>query len=123
MLVNMAYKKRKPISKKLRDQILLKTEGRCGYCGVKLTGKWHIDHIIPFSRSKSNDSPENLMASCPQCNRFKCTFTLEEFRSELKDQVTRARKYSVNFRFAEKYGLIKVIEKPIVFYFENKEEE
>ncbi len=28
-----------------RQEILAKTHGRCGYCGVELNGKFHLDHM------------------------------------------------------------------------------
>jgi len=34
---------------------------------------------------------------------------LEQFRKEIESSVDKLRQYSVNFRFAERYGLIKVI--------------
>ena len=116
-------KRRRHISKKERLEIASKTNNRCGYCGEPLPERWHVDHIEPFAKNGTTCEKDNLMAACPQCNRFKDTFTIDLFRRELKQQVDRARRQSVNFRFAEKYGLIKVTDRPIVFYFEtlNKE--
>lgn len=111
-------KKRRSITKKERSLIASKTNNKCGYCGVDLPCRWHVDHIEPFAKESSKCALDNFMASCPQCNNFKHSHTLERFRSELSVQVLRAREYSVNFRLAEKYGQIEIINKPIVFYFE-----
>ncbi|EPC3581060.1 HNH endonuclease, partial [Citrobacter braakii] len=32
------------------------------------------------------------------------------------------RSYSVNFRTAERFGLVEVVEKPVVFWFEKYQE-
>lgn len=40
-------------------------------------------------------------------------------RREIEKQIERARAYSVNFRTAERFGLVEVIEKPVVFWFEK----
>jgi hypothetical protein len=47
-------------------------------------------------------------------------YQLEDFRRELGLQVKRARERSVNFRLAERFGLIQVIDTPIVFHFERE---
>lgn len=115
--------KRRTISKKERTLVAAKTKGRCGYCGIILPERWHIDHIIPFVY-RGNDDFENMVAACPQCNNFKSSFSLEEFRKELQQQPVCGEKYSVNFRMSMKYGLIKRVHKSIIFYFEkisNKE--
>ena len=46
-------------------------EGKCSYCGIKLSFKeGQIDHIVPLSRGGSNDIG-NLAWSCPHCNNKK----------------------------------------------------
>ena len=112
-------KKRKSVSKSEREAIALKTNNRCGYCGIDLKKGWHLDHIVPFASNAGKCEESNYMASCPQCNMFKQSWSLEQFRSELSMQVERARDYSVNFRFAEKYGQLELTKKPIIFYFEK----
>ena len=123
-----------------RDEILKKTNGHCAYCGIYLNNKFQVDHIIPkrlvhflkgdgymvprflkhlLGNTSNIEHIDNLLPSCPQCNNFKSHLSLEEFRNELENQVERARKYSVNFRFAEKYELIEIKKKEIVFYFEK----
>jgi hypothetical protein len=108
------------IPKAVRDKVLNRFNGLCGYCGCKPV-KLSVDHIIPFVKLP-DDSEDNLMPCCFACNSFKSVFNLEQFREELSKQVERARKYSVNFRMGEKFGLIVERKKKIKFYFEIMEE-
>ncbi len=118
------------MKKEIRKQAHDKCGGRCAYCGEDITLKtMQVDHIRPkrnFYYGAGRDIPDydvddirNLNPSCRKCNNFKNVFSLEEFRQQLESQVDRARRYSVNFRMAEKFGLVQVEERPIVFYFEK----
>lgn len=113
-----------------RQKIFDKSGGKCWYCGTPLEGnKWHKDHVKPIYRGhavdRSNndfygeDTEDNLVPACSPCNLFKGVFSVEEFRVEISKQVERARKTSVNFRTAERFGLIQVVDKPVVFWFEE----
>lgn len=118
-------KARVKLSKAQRELIKAKFGGRCAYCGEPLA-TMHVDHLVPFASThchegKDPNRMENLMPSCPPCNNFKMTYDLEQFRRDLEAQIWRARKYSVNFRFAERYGLIKTVETKVRFYFETVE--
>lgn len=113
--------KRKKISEADIARVFEKTNGHCAYCGKDLkrgSQKIEIDHAFPIYYGGDN-SIRNLLLSCPQCNNFKHSFSIEELRNELLKQIDRARRYSVNFRFAEKYGLIEIKENKIEFYFEK----
>jgi hypothetical protein len=114
---------------KKRREIWNKSGGKCWYCGCELPEKgWHADHfepvlrafdIVPRDKRKNPnkfevrhnggfenpelDNQENLVPSCAPCNLFKSTFSVEMFRNEIKKQVDRARKSSVNFRTAERF--------------------
>lgn len=92
---------------------------KCGYCGVDLPKRFHIDHVVPFRSNKGSCDQLNLMAACPKCNNFKSILSVEQFRRELSYQSERAFKRSVNFRMAHKYGQIKLTPHDIVFYFEK----
>lgn len=132
---------------KKRQAIWDKSGGKCWYCGCDLPEKgWHADHFEPVLRTfeivpreerknphafevrhdggfekPERDSEENLVPSCAPCNLFKSTFPIEMFRREIQKQIERARKTSVNFRTAERFGLINITEKPVVFWFEEDE--
>jgi 5-methylcytosine-specific restriction endonuclease McrA len=114
-----------------RQKVLNKCGGHCAYCGDEITLKtMQIDHIMPklfFGFGCEEDIPNygvddiiNLNPSCRKCNNFKNVWSLEEFRRELEVQVERARKYSVNFRMAEKFNQIQINKQPIIFYFEKE---
>ncbi|WP_156964242.1 hypothetical protein [Trabulsiella guamensis] len=65
---------------------------------------------------------ENLFPACAPCNLLKTSYSLEMFRKQVSLQVERGRKSSMNFRTAERFGLVEVIEKPVVFWFEQYQE-
>lgn len=119
----------------------MKFGGYCAYCGQLLPEKgWHADHVEAALRKwefgerqadgtrrtfatgefwrPENDAIENLFPACASCNLFKATFTVEGFREQIGEQVSRARSYSVNFRTAERFGLVQVVDRPVVFWFE-----
>jgi len=119
-----------------------KSDGKCWYCGCGLPEKgWHADHLEPIRRYedfsitdkgirhfKTCENPhldtiDNMVPACKKCNLFKGVFSIEEFRNEISAQVDRARDYSVNFRTAERFGLIEIINKPVVFWFENNDKD
>lgn len=144
--VELQVKTGKPkakITKAQRVELRLKFAGRCAYCGCKLPEKgWHADHVEPVLRdfdivrappgsgvthvSRSNGRvfhPErhaldNLFPACSPCNLFKATFSVEGFRKQIAMQPERANAYSVNFRTAQRFGLVTVIERPVLFWFE-----
>jgi hypothetical protein len=61
-----------------------------------------------------------LMPSCFGCNNYKMTWSMEEFRRNIAEQIERSRRQNINFRLAERFGLIEITGKPIVFYFEKQ---
>lgn len=116
---------RKSIPKSVRDSVRLRFGGRCGYCGSR-PDKLQIDHIRPVSASGVKDqdlnAEENLMPACFSCNNYKMNMSLEQFRTELAQQVWRARTHSLNFRLAERFGLVRETEAKVTFYFEQPTE-
>jgi hypothetical protein len=62
------------ISKRLRFEILKRDEFRCKYCRNDKT-LLTVDHVIPRSLGGS-DAPENLVASCDDCNTGKSSTLL-----------------------------------------------
>lgn len=118
---------RKAIPKATREKVKSKFGGRCGYCG-HLPGVLHIDHIIPYTHESYREASggpdphrlENLMPACAGCNNYKTSMSLECFRMMLKEQIRMLRDRQVNFRLAERFGQVQVVESPIVFLFERQ---
>ncbi|PKM17454.1 MAG: HNH endonuclease [Gammaproteobacteria bacterium HGW-Gammaproteobacteria-15] len=117
-----------PLTKKQREALKPMFGGRCAYCGCKLGSKWHADHVEAIYRGYDtptglmrphNERLDNYFPACVPCNLFKTTFSVDEFRMEISKQVERGRKSSVNFRTAERFGLIQEVQKPVVFWFEK----
>lgn len=135
------------MTRKQRERLRMKFGGRCAYCGCVLPEKgWHADHVQAVLRKSERcmkaaekgifrlkttgevfrpeaDCPENIFPSCAPCNLLKTTYSLEMFRKQVSLQVERGRRSSVNFRTAERFGLISVVNKPVVFWFEQYEGE
>lgn len=67
----MESKKRKPISKKTRFDIFKRDNFTCQYCSAKPPKiPLEVDHIIPVVNGGDN-SHDNLITSCFDCNRGK----------------------------------------------------
>ncbi|EBQ5259763.1 TPA: HNH endonuclease signature motif containing protein [Salmonella enterica] len=135
------------LTRKQRERLRMKFGGRCAYCGCVLPEKgWHADHVQAVLRKSERcmkaaekgifrlkttgevfrpeaDCPENIFPSCAPCNLLKTTYSLEMFRKQVSLRVERGRRSSVNFRTAERFGLISVVNKPVVFWFEQYEGE
>lgn len=66
----------------LRDRIL-ESGGRCEWCGVSVVASaFEVDHIISLSQGGGN-IPENLVVSCPSCNRRKAEKHPVHFAQEI----------------------------------------
>jgi 5-methylcytosine-specific restriction endonuclease McrA len=124
----------KQISNKaeLKNRLLIKTNYRCAYCGCELDyNNSQIDHVIPkrrgsdhiyhsnFNKPKGSDEEYNLMACCGSCNSSKSDLDLEDFRERVLDRVTRLNDYSTEYNIAKRFGLVKEIDIPVIFYFEK----
>jgi 5-methylcytosine-specific restriction endonuclease McrA len=115
-----------------REGVYNKCSGHCAYCGIEITFKqMQVDHIKPLYRNdkvetledwgveRGTDEMDNLNPSCSRCNKWKSTFSLEMFRTIVKNSIERMERDTPNFRLARDYGLIEVVEKPVIFYFEK----
>lgn len=135
------------LTKKQRAELRMKFGGRCAYCGCELGEKgWHADHVEAVLRKSERcmkaaakgifklkatgefyrpdaDRLENLFPACAPCNLLKTSYSLEMFRKQVSLQVERGRKSSINFRTAERFGLIEAVSKPVVFWFEKYHED
>ena len=121
--------KRKPISKKLREQVYQKYNGHCAYCGCELEIKdMQVDHVLSVARAKwikdelNLNNIDNLMPSCRACNYYKDTYSIETLRKNLSTLMERVRKQYI-FRLAEKYGMVQEMNWDGKFYFEKVNDE
>lgn len=86
--------KHKAIPKKMREALYQKYNKRCAYCGCQLEYKdMQIDHIASVYvntdiRQTMTEQElydiKNLMPTCRQCNFYKSTFSIEDFRERLQ---------------------------------------
>ena len=53
----------------------------CYWCGKKLNGKYHLDHVIPLHKGGKH-IVANIVASCPHCNLSKGSKMPNEWISE-----------------------------------------
>ena len=125
----MAY-----IKKEIREQVWNKYGKCCAYCGTELEyKKLQVDHIQAYWHNDTNESAikygltkgkheiENFNPSCARCNRWKSTFSIEQFRNEIQQQLIRLKRDSSNYRMALDYSMIVEDNKPIEFFFERWE--
>lgn len=118
--------KRKPIPKKIREQVYAKYNGHCAYCGCELKYKdMQVDHLDAVYRAEaegreSSDSIENFNPSCRMCNFYKGTSKIEEFRKKLL--TFQAVHFPEHFhtRLAHKYGMMTFAKWDGKFYFEKE---
>jgi len=111
-----------------------KYNGRCAYCGCKLTkSNFNVDHIEPIFRNdtdeqiekwnngqkRGDNSIENFNPSCISCNCSKSSLRLEDWRKEIELKSDRIIRDSAQFRLLLRFGLVTENRKPIVFYFEK----
>lgn len=119
------------MKKKDREIIFNKYGGKCAYCGCELQKGWNADHIEAHWHTlthekaekvgikKGSNDIENFNPSCPRCNKWKATFSIDEFRREIQLQIQRLNAYNPNYRLAKDYGLLSETPRPVKFYFET----
>jgi 5-methylcytosine-specific restriction endonuclease McrA len=120
------------MSKINRQQVYDKCGGHCAYCGKDITMKQlQVDHIQAHWHTVSEEEAkrhgltkgsheiDNLLPSCARCNRWKATWSIEQFRQEIAKQLARLNLYSNNYRMAKDYGLLTENYIPVQFYFEK----
>lgn len=125
------------MKKEDRQRVFDKYNGRCAYCGCELQKGWHVDHIEPLMRNYTynkdrgryeangtcrnpeNEVIENYNPSCRSCNIQKNSFTLEQFRNNIEQFINSLNKYSTQYKFAKRYGLISENSIDVKFYFEQ----
>ena len=102
------------VSKKQREQIYNKYNGRCAYCGQEIEYKnMQVDHIKAKYIGGKNEKT-NYVPSCRACNFYKSTLDIEDFRIRIETIPQRLNRIFI-FRLAVKYGLIEIKNKKIKF--------
>lgn len=119
---------RKQLSKKIREAVYMKCNKHCAYCGCELPklADMQVDHIESVWHSELkgaevDNSVNNLLPACRQCNFYKSTMSIELFRERLRDTMLVNLRKNFNFRLALKYGFVAETGKstlPIKFYYE-----
>lgn len=134
------------LSRKQKTVLRARFGGRCTYCGEILEDKgWHADHVEFVLRKSTWDMQaaargkfkfkatgevfnentnciENLFPAYVSYNLLRTTYSPEVFYRQISLQAERTRKSSINFRAVERFGQISVIERPIIFWFEQHSE-
>ena len=119
--------KHKRIPKKTREIVLNKYGGKCAYCGCELTiSTMQVDHIKSVYKSclengyvyTQDDSFDNLNPSCRQCNLYKGTLDIEQFRNKIKTILYETCQNTFQAKLAKKLGMMKVVQFD-KFYFEK----
>ena len=120
--------KHKPIPKKIRLALYEKYNHKCAYCGCDLEyNDMQVDHKAPVyvhTDLKQDMTVEemydesNFLPACRQCNFYKSTMSIEEFRKRLGSTMMNNLQKNFNYKLAIKYGLVVEHTKPVVFYFE-----
>ena len=135
------------LTKESREQIRMMFGGKCAYCGVELSGKWHVDHASPVRRKYNvvhevseygvpfrtrwiptgqlrqphNDVLENCMPACIKCNILKADADIEGFRSMLiyfATSIPHIQTYS-HVHHLMRFKKLTIDVTPVVFWFET----
>jgi len=105
-----------------REQVRLKYNNKCAYCGIELTKGWNVDHIKPTVSGGTNNL-DNLNPSCRHCNNYKCHSDLETFRIHAKQMFNEKLEYLFKSKtkmiIAINMGVIVYKKWDGIFYFER----
>src|SRR6266704_6152068 len=74
---------RKSLSRTEREQIFVKTAGRCHICGGLIDGEWEADHVFSHSLGGQHEVG-NYLPAHPICNNYRWFYGTEEFQWILK---------------------------------------
>lgn len=110
------------ISKKLRQLVFDRYNGKCAYCGTELINGWQVDHIYPQVYGGSSHI-DNLNPSCKDCNNYKCYMDLEGYRKQLSKMLNEKPEYlfksKTKMQVAINMGSIQHTKWNGLFYFET----
>ncbi|MDE3185006.1 MAG: HNH endonuclease [Bacteroidota bacterium] len=76
--------KRKALTKKQREAVLAKTDGRCHMCGIEIDiNNFHADHVKSHITGGVHEA-NNYLPSCSTCNNLRWHYSSEEIQIILK---------------------------------------
>lgn len=79
--------KRKGLSKKTRFEVFKRDQFKCQYCGgTPPAAVLEVDHVIPVCEG-GDDSRDNLVTACFDCNRGKAGNSLSSVPTSLTDKM------------------------------------
>jgi len=93
--------------------VVIRDKGKCQYCGldgtqdIRILGSFQLDHLIPWFANGTDDL-DNLVLSCPLCNRDKGRWDPSRGSSKppaRKVMIKRARRY-INARGSRYYKIL-----------------
>lgn len=106
------------MKKEIREIVWKKYDCKCAYCGEDLEyHKMQVDHIEPKYKGGKDDI-SNYNPSCRQCNFYKSTFNLNQFKQQLHSITERIKKPFI-VRLAMKYSIISFKPFDGKFYYEK----
>ncbi len=110
-------------SKKIRETVYAKYNGRCAYCGKYLAIKdMQVDHFRPLKAWNENECGSNdlsnLMPACRTCNHYKRANSIETFRRYIEEIPQKLMKNYI-YKVGLKYDQIYDTPHPVRFYFEG----
>jgi hypothetical protein len=123
-----AFNMSKEIKIKDRQLVYQKYDYKCAYCGIELSyNEMQVDHIEPRRRGDIHNENvvngrnhiSNYNPSCRSCNASKSTFSIEQWRIQIKKKLICLERDSSNFRICKKFGLLSVSDVEVKFHFEN----
>ena len=124
------------LSKKERQAVAAKCNGRCALCGTEINKGLHMWAIEPLRMiigegglSYENETVENHLPACKSCYSLRTKYRgeddvmdLERFRKEVARNFEFLRYgglTSTAYGQAVRFGFIIETNKPVVFYFET----
>ena len=117
--------KHSQIKKSIRELVYKKYNGHCAYCGSNIEYKdMQVDHVDSLYLSyihgvETDDTIDNYLPACRQCNYYKGGGSLECFRERLTTEMMHNLRNNFGYRLAIKYGLVSENSINIEFYFEK----
>jgi 5-methylcytosine-specific restriction endonuclease McrA len=90
-----------------RENVYLRDNGKCQYCGVKVPrSDFTYDHVIPRSQGGPT-TWENVVVCCTPCNQKKAGRTPEQANMNLIQRPTKPNKlpYTFNITFTWQKGM------------------